>query len=58
MNRDFGLDTLLNLDGVIIEQLHEHWVKFDVSMTDVSQERPHGIRYSLTLHANWLTNLR
>ncbi|MCP4427800.1 MAG: hypothetical protein GY803_25235 [Chloroflexi bacterium] len=50
MDRDFGLDTLLDLDGVIIEQKYGYWVKFDVSITDVSPERPHGIRYSLTLH--------
>ncbi len=50
MDRDFGLDTLLDLDGVIIEQKYGYWVKFDVAITDVSLERPHGIRYSLTLH--------
>ena len=50
MDRDFGLDTLLDLDGIIIEQKYGYWVKFDVSKTDVSPERPHGIRYSLTLH--------
>ena len=50
MDRDLGLDTLLDLDGVIIEQKYGYWVKFNVSLTDVSPERPHGIRYSLTLH--------
>ncbi len=50
MDRDFGLDTLLDLDGIIIEQKYGYWVKFDVSKTNVSPERPHGIRYSLTLH--------
>ena len=50
MDRDFGLDTLLDLDNVIIEQKYGYWVKFDVLITDVSPERPHGIRYSLTLH--------
>lgn len=50
MDRDSGLDTLLDLDGVFIEQKYGYWVKFDVSITDTSPERPHGIRYSLTLH--------
>jgi len=50
MARDFGLDTLLDLDGVIIEQKYGCWVKFEVSKTAVSPERPHGIRYNLTLH--------
>ena len=50
MDRDFGLDTLLDLDGIIIEQRYGYWVKFAVATTDVSPERPHGIRYSLTLH--------
>jgi len=50
MNRDSGLDTLLDLNGVVIEQKYGYWVKFDVSITDVSPERPHGIRYNLTLH--------
>lgn len=45
-----GLDTLLDLNNVIIDQGDGYWVKFDVSVTNVSKERPHGIRYSLTLH--------
>lgn len=27
-----------------------YWVKFDVEMIEISSGRPHGIRYSLTLH--------
>ena len=52
MNDDLhqGLDTLLDLDGTIIEQERGHWVKFEVSKTQVTKERPHGLRYSLTLH--------
>ena len=50
MDRDYGLDTLLDLDGVVIEQALGHWIKFDVAITEVTPERPHGIRYSLTLH--------
>ena len=41
---------LLELNGFIIEQKYGYWVKFEVSLTDISLKRPHGIRYSLTLH--------
>src|SRR3990167_3942374 len=46
-----GIDTLLELDGLIIAQLAGHWVKFEAHrVSPVTQEIPHGIRYSLTLH--------
>lgn len=47
---DQGLETLLDLNGVIIQQEKGYWVKFEVSQTPVTKERPHGLRYSLTLH--------
>ncbi|AOV18343.1 hypothetical protein BJI67_01430 [Acidihalobacter aeolianus] len=50
MRRDYGLDTLLGLDQVIIAQDCGYWVKFEVSLVEVTNERPHGIKYSLTLH--------
>jgi len=28
-NKDYGLETLLDLDGVIIDQGNGYWVKFD-----------------------------
>ena len=49
-NEDHGLETLLELDGVVIEQERGHWVKFDVAKTAITRERPYGLRYSLTLH--------
>jgi len=49
-DKNDGLETLLDLDGVIIEQENGYWVKFDVSKVMVTKERPHGLRYSLTLH--------
>lgn len=49
-DEDQGLETLLDLNGVIIEQDKGHWVKLEVSKTTVTKERPHGLRYSLTLH--------
>ena len=51
-DRDAGLDTLLDLHGqtLFVDELG-HWVKFIVLRTDVTAERPHGLNYSLTLHA-------
>ena len=50
MQKDNGLDTLLDLDGLVIEQHYGFWVQFAVARTDVTPQRPHGLRYSLTLH--------
>ena len=49
---DSGLDALLPLDGEIffIDPSGNHWVNFEVKRVVVSSERPHGLRYSLTLH--------
>ena len=45
------IDTLLDLDGVIIEQAGGCWTKFEVRRaSQPTEEIPHGIRYSLTLH--------
>ena len=51
-DRDPGLDTLLDLHGqmMFIDEIG-HWVKFVVFQTEVTVERPHGLSYSLTLHA-------
>jgi hypothetical protein len=51
--RDHSLDTLLDLDGqvFVVDLSGEHWVKFVVKRVDTTPERPHGLRYSLTLHA-------
>ena len=47
-----GLDYLLGLDGNIEFQNDQgYWVKMEAARVTVTQERPHGIRYSLTLHA-------
>jgi len=50
-NRDRSLDALLDLDGetLVIDE-HGHLVRFVVGRTDVSEARPHGLSYSLTLH--------
>ena len=51
--QDTGLDELLALDGVVlvVDPVGKHWVKFVVKRVPPSDERPHGVSYSLTLHA-------
>ena len=51
MTRDKSLDTLLYLDGdhSVIDD-YGNWVKFEASQVDVTEYRPHGLSYSLTLH--------
>jgi len=51
MKRDTGLDTLLDLAGEIIVHDDGTWIKIEATLLDKpSEERPHGIKYSLTLH--------
>ncbi len=49
---DPGLNDLLALDGVVlvVDPAGKHWVKFAVKRVEPSEERPHGLSYSLTLH--------
>ena len=47
---DIGLDTLLDLDGSILEQEGGYWIKIDARRAPKSDHAGHGIRYSLTLH--------
>jgi len=51
--RDHELDALLDLDGqvYVVDPGSNHWVKFSVKRVATSRERPHGLSYSLTLHA-------
>ncbi|HYC03318.1 MAG TPA: DUF6516 family protein [Azospirillaceae bacterium] len=49
---DNSLDTLLELDGMRLVLTGDgHWAKIDVVRVPAPPERPHGIAYSLTLHA-------
>ena len=49
---DTGLEYLLGLDGNIeVQNEQGYWVKMEVSRVRATEERPHGIKYSLTLHA-------
>jgi hypothetical protein len=52
MKRDPSLDALLELDGqtLVIDPQTEHWVRFTVRRVPPTEDRPHGLDYSLTLH--------
>lgn len=50
MNVDIGLEALLSLDGEIFPMDNGFWTKFEVKTVECSEQIPHGIRYSLTLH--------
>lgn len=50
MERDHGIDTLLDLHDSILDQEDGYWIKLEAWRVDVSEQIPHGIRYSLTLH--------
>jgi len=43
---------LLDLNGevLVVDPEGGHWVRFVVTRVTVSEEKPHGIDYSLTLH--------
>ncbi len=50
--RDHSLDTLLDFHGLtMFVDEFGHWVKFFVLRTEATSKRPHGLSYSLTLHA-------
>jgi hypothetical protein len=47
-----GAETLLDLDGqvLVVDAKGRYWVRFSVNQSPSTAERPHGLRYSLTLH--------
>ena len=44
------LEYLLDFDGVIYIFEAGYWAKFEISRGGETEERPHGLRYSFTLH--------
>jgi hypothetical protein len=52
MAPDRSMDILLELDGLVlvIDPETRHWVRFVVTRTPASREKPHGLDYTLTLH--------
>ena len=53
MKSDIGLEVLLSLDGTEYTEENGYWYKIEASRVEPSKERPHGIRYNLTLHDNY-----
>lgn len=47
--KDIDLQTLLNLDGQTYF-FEKYWTKIEAARVEVTLHRPHGIKYSLTLH--------
>lgn len=52
-DHDPSLDDLLLLDGqmLVVDPAGGHWVKFVVRRVPATPGKPHGLDYSLTLHA-------
>lgn len=50
VNCDRALDYLLELNGAVFVERNGYWHKIEARLTDVTEERPHGISYCLTLH--------
>ena len=47
---DASLQTLLDLDGEIFPMDNGYWTKFEACRVEPTEQIPHGIRYSLSLH--------
>lgn len=52
MKKDENIEGLIELDGVrfVIDESLGLWVKFEIKQVKKTPQRPHGIRYSLSLH--------
>lgn len=48
---DHALEFLLGFDGRIHHLEEGYWLKFEIRGIVTTGERPHGLSYSLTLHA-------
>jgi hypothetical protein len=51
MQPDAALDCLLSMNGLIHRDQDGTYVKIEAKLVKSSPARPHGIKYSLTLHA-------
>lgn len=47
---DHALKLLLDLDGFAYATDGGYWLKYEVKKVQKTIEKPHGIKYSLTLH--------
>jgi hypothetical protein len=46
----FDIETLLNLNGEVFPMENGYWTKFEAYRVEPTEQIPHGISYSLTLH--------
>ena len=51
--KDVGLENLLALNGTEYTEENGYWYKIEAFLVEPTEERPHGIRYNLTLHDNY-----
>ena len=47
---EYTLEFLLDFNGRVHRYEGGYWVKFAITKVDESEERPHGLDYSFTLH--------
>lgn len=47
---DLGLETLLDLNGIVYRLSKGYWVKFEAYLVSQTAQIPHGVSYSITLH--------
>ncbi len=47
---DAGIQNLLDLHGSILDQGDGYWIKLQAWPVNPTDDIPHGVRYSLTLH--------
>lgn len=50
MSDEHTLEFLLAFDGRVHWFEQGYWLKFEIKRVDPTPERPHGLRYSFTLH--------
>ena len=48
---DHGIQNLLDLHGNVLDQEDGYWIKLEAWRVEPIKDIPHGVRYSLTLHA-------
>ena len=47
---DYEIEFLLNLDGQEFRAAEGYTIKIEARLIEATQFRPHGVKYSLTLH--------
>lgn len=50
VDKEHALEFLLAFDGRLHHYPEGYFVKFEIKQVEPSEQRPHGLRYSFTLH--------